>query len=73
MEGLGIEIAGTLIEQVGDQIADAGLRRRVLAGAATEGIFHRDQGHGRILDEPGFDAAGRDQALDLGGRLRRRC
>ena len=58
MERLGVEIARTLVEQVGDQIADAGLVDRVLRGAAGEGIFHRDQRHGRVLHEPGFDAAG---------------
>ncbi len=72
MIGLGIEIAGAFVEQVGDQIADAGLAGRILAGAAAEGIFHRDQRHGRILHEPGFDAAGRHQALDLGRSLRGR-
>ncbi len=74
VKGLGIEIAGALVEQAGDQIADAGLAGRVLAGAAAEGIFHRDQRHGRVLHEPGFDAAGRHQPLDLGrGVRRRRC
>ena len=74
MEGLGIEIAGAFIEQAGDHVADAGLAGRVLGGAAGEGIFHRDQRHGGVLHEPGLDAAGRDQPLDLCGRMRRaRC
>ncbi len=74
MEGLGIEIAGTFVEQAGDHVADAGLAGRVLGRAAAEGIFHRDQGHGGVLHEPGLDAAGRDQALDFrGGMRRRRC
>ena len=72
VEGLGIEIAGAFIEQAGDHVADAGLAGRVLRGAAAKGIFHRDQGHGGVLHEPGLDAAGRDQPLDLRGRVRRR-
>jgi hypothetical protein len=72
VEGLGIEIAGSLVEQAGDQVADAGLARWVLGGAAAEGIFHRDQGHGGVLHEPGLDAAGRNQPLDLCCGLRRR-
>ena len=71
MERLGVEVAGAFVEQVGHQIADAGLVGRVLRGAAGEGIFHRDQRNGGVLHEPGFDAAGRNQVLDLGRGLRR--
>ena len=72
VKGLGIEIAGAFIEQAGDHVADAGLVGRVLRGAAAEGIFHRDQGNGGVLHEPGLDAAGRNQALDFCRSLRRR-
>ena len=72
MKGLGIEIAGALVEQAGDHVADAGFACRVLGGAAAEGIFHRDQGHGGVLHEPGLDAARRDQPLDLCRGVRRR-
>ena len=72
VEGAGIEVARTFVERVGDQIADAGLVGRVLRRAAAEGIFHRDQRHGGVLHEPGLDAAGRNQMLDLGGGVRRR-
>ena len=58
VEGLGIQFARALIEQIGDQTADAGLVGRVLRRAADEGIFHRDQRHGGVLHEPGLDAAG---------------
>ena len=70
MERLGIEIARALIEQIGDHVADAGFAGRVLGRAAAEGIFHRDQRHGGVLHEPGLDAAGRNQTLDLGRGLR---
>ena len=73
MEGFGIQIARTLVEQIANQIADPGLVGRVLGRTASEGIFHRDQRHGGFLHEPGFDAARRNQVLDLGGRMRRRC
>ena len=72
VEGLGIEVTRAFIEQIGDQIADAGFVGRVLRGAAVEGIFHRDQRHGGILHEPGLDAARRHQMLDLCRGLRRR-
>ena len=58
MEGLGIQIAGAFVEQVGDHVADAGLVGRILGRAAAEGIFHRNQRHGGVLHEPGLDAAG---------------
>ena len=66
VKGLGIQIAGAFIDQIGDHIADAGFARRVLGRAAAEGIFHRDQGYGGVLHEPGLDTAGRNQMLDLG-------
>ena len=69
---LGIQIAGALVDQVGDEIANAGLVGRILGRAAAEGIFHRDQRHGGILHEPGFDAFRRNQMLDLRRRARRR-
>ena len=72
VKGLGIEIAGAFVEQAGDQVADAGLAVRVLGGAAAEGIFHRDQGHGGVLHEPGFDTSRRDQPLNFCRSVRRR-
>ncbi len=69
VEGLGIEIAGAFVEEVADQVGDARLVLGVLGRAAGKGIFHRDQRHGCVLHEPGLDAAGRDQALDLCGGL----
>ena len=71
VEGLGIQFLGSLVEQAGDHVADAGLVGRILRRAAAEGIFHRDQRHGGVLHEPGLDAAGRNQALDLCRRVRR--
>ena len=62
---------GALVEQAGDHVADAGLAGRVLRRAAAEGIFHRDQRHGGVLHEPGFDAARRNQVLDFGRGVRR--
>ena len=74
VEGLGIQIARALIEQIGDQVADAGLVGRVLCGAAGEGVFHRDQRHGGVLHEPRLDSSGRHQLLDFGGGMGwRRC
>ncbi len=67
MEAARVEIAGALIDQIGDQMADAGLVGRVLGGAAIKAEFHGDQRHGGVLHEPGFDAAGRHQPLHLGG------
>ena len=72
MKRAGIEVARTFIERVGDQVADAGLVRRILGGAAAEGVFHGDQRYGGVLNEPGLDATGRNQMLDLGRGLRGR-
>ncbi len=71
VKGLGIEIARAFVEQIGDHVADAGLVGGILRRAAAEGIFHRDQRHGGVLHEPGLDAAGRNQTLDLGRGVRR--
>ena len=72
MKGLGIQIARTFIEQAGDHVADAGLAGGILRGAAAKGVFHRDQGHGGVLHEPGLDAAGGHQPLDFRRGERRR-
>ena len=72
VERLGIQIARTFIEQIGDHVADAGLVGRILRGAAAEGILHREQRHGRILHKPGLDASRRNQMLDFCGGVRGR-
>lgn len=64
LEGLGIEIAGTLVEQAGDQVGAAGGVRRVAIGAAIEGEFEGEQRQAVLLDQPGLDAAGGGDALD---------
>ena len=69
MERLGVEIARAFVEEVADQIGDARLVLRILRRAAGKGIFHGDQRHGRVLHEPGLDAARRGQMLDLCSRL----
>lgn len=43
VEGLAVEIAGALVEQVGGEIGGAGLVRLVLRRAAVEGVIERDQ------------------------------
>lgn len=58
VEGLGIKVAGAFIEQIRNHVADAGLAGRILRRAAAEGVFHRNQRHGGVLHEPGFDTSG---------------
>src|SRR5260370_7594772 len=70
VETLGIQIAGAFIEQIGDQIADAGLVGGILGSAAAESVFHRDQRHGSVLHEPGLDASRRNQMLNFCRSLR---
>ena len=54
----GIKIAGTFVEQVGDEMADAGFVGRVLRRTAAERVLHRNQRHGGVLHEPSLDASG---------------
>jgi hypothetical protein len=49
------------LKDSGTLVAAEGLERR----------FHRDNGDGLRFDEPGFDAARADDALDCGGKRRR--
>ena len=70
VEGRAVERAGALVEQAGEQRADAGLVRRVLRGATVEGEVHRDQGDRVILDEPRLDSAGRAHLLHARGAAR---
>ena len=73
LEGNGVELAGALVHHGGDEISEAFLARRVLRRAAAEGKAHGDQRIGVAFDEPGFDAAGADDALYLhAGDLSRR-
>ena len=70
LEGLGIEIAGALVEQARDEIGAAGGVVRIARRAAVEGEIDRDQRQAVLLDQPGFDAGGRADFLhgDRGGR-----
>ena len=45
----------------------AGLLRRILRGPATESEVESDQRNGIVFDEPGFEAALRDDFLHRGG------
>ena len=65
LEGHGIEIAGALVHHGRDEISETFLAGIVLAGAAAKGEAHGDQRIGVALDEPGLDAAGAHDALDL--------
>ena len=57
VEGLGIQISRAFVQRVGGEAAGAGFVGGVLRRAAGEGIFHRDQRHGGVLNQPGFNAA----------------
>ena len=72
LERLGVEIAGAFVQQCRHHVGDAGLADRILVGPALEREFHRDQRHGRLAHQPGFDPARADHPLDLGHRLRLR-
>jgi hypothetical protein len=65
LEGDGIQVARALVHHGRDEIGQAFLAGVILGGAAAEGEAHGDQGVGVALDEPGFDAAGARDALDL--------
>ena len=67
LEGDQVEVAGAFVHHAGHEIGEALPVLRVLCGAAAEGEAHGDQGIGVALDEPGLDAAGTDDALDLHG------
>ncbi len=58
MKRLGVEIRSALVEHVGGEAADARLVGGILRRTSGEGKLQRDQRHGGVLNEPGFDAAG---------------
>ena len=58
VKGPGIQIAGTFIEQVCDEMADAGFVGRILGRTAAERVLHRNQRHRGVLHEPRLDASG---------------
>ena len=68
LERLGVEIAGAFVEQSRPSCRRA---PALSAGSCEEpprkAKFERDQRHGRLAHQPGLDAAGADDALDLGG------
>ena len=64
LERPGIEIAGAVIEQRRDEIGGAGFARRVLDRAADESEVDGDQRHGRLVHQPGLDAAWAHHAFD---------
>ena len=64
--GGGVHVARAFFQRVGHQADGAALAGRVKAGAAPEGEVQRGEGDGVILDQPGLDAAGRGDLLDLG-------
>ena len=74
VEGLAVEVAGALVEQVGGEVGGAGLVGLVLAGAAVESVIERDQRHGILAHQPGLDAGRADDLFDRhrrgGGRGR---
>ena len=73
LKGARIEIAGAFVEQRRRHMADAGLFRRILIGAALHREIHRDQRHRGFAHQPGLDPARAHDALDLGRRRRRRA
>ena len=74
MEGLAVEIAGALVEQVGGEVGGARFVGLVLAGAAVEGVVERDQRDGPFAHQPGHDAGRADDLLDRHRRgARREC
>ena len=72
VEGLGIEVADAVVERRGGEIGGPCLAGRVLRGAAGEGEVDGDQRHGRLVHQPGLDAARAHHALDGGRRGRSR-
>ena len=62
--------SGALVEHVSGEIGGAGLVRRILAGAAVEGVIERHHGHRLLAHQPSFDAGRADDALDVHRRGR---
>ena len=70
MEGTGIQIARALVEQRADHVGNAGLFRRILAGATGKRELQADQRHRLLPHQPSLESAGADDPLDR-HRLRR--
>src|SRR4029077_13135586 len=49
VEGFGIKLAGALIEQRSDEVADTGFLRWILVGAASEREADRDERNRRLV------------------------
>ncbi len=64
VEGLAVEVAGALVEQLGGEIGGAGLVRFILGGAAMESVTKRDQRRGILAHQPGLDAGRADDLFD---------
>ena len=71
MEGGGVEVAGALVEQSTTVIsASPPLSVGILAAPPWKANRSRPR-HGAVAHQPELDAAGADDALDLGGARRR--
>ena len=66
MKRLRIEFARAFVKEGSHQGRGAALTRGVLSGAPAEGKVHSDQRNRRLMDQPRFDAARADDALDGG-------
>ena len=71
LKGDGVETARALVHHAGDEISEPCLVLGVLCSAAAKCKAHGDQGIDVALDEPGLDAAGACDALDVHGVNRR--
>ncbi len=67
LEGLGIHFTRAFVQRCGEQARQAFLSDRVLHGATVEGKIERNDRHGMVFYQPGCDAFGAGDFLDLDG------
>ena len=72
LERLRIEITRALVEGRGEQVGEPFLPLRILRGPAFKGELDGNDRHRVVLDQPGGEAAGRGDLLDLHGCERAR-
>ncbi len=72
MERTGVEIAGAFVERIGHQVGEARLVGRNLCRAVAKCKVDGDERQARFAYQPRLDAAGTDDALNVGCGLRGR-
>lgn len=67
LEGERVHVAGAFVQKAGHHVAQADAVFRIVGRPTVKREAHGDDRKRRLVDQPGLDAAGADDALHLGG------